>query len=134
MESGLAEVILGFRRDPEVGPVVVLGIGGVLAEVYKDIAVRVAPVGIEDARLMIEQVKGLAVVRGYRGLPLGDTEALAQAVVSLSQLADESAAQISEAEINPLLVLPEGSGVVAVDGLVISSPQSQSTAVPTLTI
>jgi acyl-CoA synthetase (NDP forming) len=124
MESGLAEVILGFRRDPEVGPVVVLGVGGVLAEVYKDIAVRVAPVGIDDARSMIEQVKGLAVVRGYRGLPLGDTEALAQAVVSLSQLADESAAQIAEAEINPLLVLPEGSGVVAVDGLVISSPRS----------
>jgi hypothetical protein len=73
---------------------------------------------------MIDQVKGLAVVRGYRGLPAGDTEALAQAVVSLSQLADDSARQIAEAEINPLLVLPAGSGVVAVDGLVISSPDS----------
>ncbi|MEC3853114.1 acetate--CoA ligase family protein [Paenarthrobacter ureafaciens] len=123
MESGLAEVILGFRRDPEVGPVIVLGAGGVLAEVYKDIAVRVAPVGIEEARSMIEQVKGLAVVRGYRGLPAGDTEALAQAVVSLSQLADDAVSEITEAEINPLLVLPEGAGVVAVDGLVVSSPQ-----------
>ncbi|WPU09508.1 acetate--CoA ligase family protein [Pseudarthrobacter oxydans] len=121
MEAGLAEVILGFRRDPEVGPVVVLGVGGVLAEVYKDIAIRVAPVGIDEARSMIEQVKGLAVVRGYRGLPLGDTEALAQAVVSLSQLADDSVQQIAEAEINPLLVLPIGAGVVAVDGLVICS-------------
>ena len=123
MESGLAEVILGFRRDPEVGPVVVLGVGGVLAEVYKDIAVRVAPVGLEEARSMIDQVKGLAVVRGYRGLPLGDTEALAKAVVALSQLANDREALISEAEINPLLVLPEGAGVVAVDGLVIGSPE-----------
>ncbi|MCH6470731.1 acetate--CoA ligase family protein [Sinomonas terrae] len=124
MESGLAEVILGFRRDPEVGPVVVLGIGGILAELYRDIAVRIAPVGIEEARSMVAQVKGLAVVRGYRGLPLGDTEALAQAVVSMSQLADDPQAGIAEAEINPLLVLPDGEGVVAVDGLVICSPRS----------
>ncbi|UKA55185.1 acetate--CoA ligase family protein [Arthrobacter sp. FW305-BF8] len=123
MESGLAEVILGFRCDPEVGPVVVLGVGGVLAEIYKDIAVRVAPVGLDEARSMIDEVKGLAVVRGYRGLPLGDTEALAQAVVAISQLANDREALISEAEINPLLVLPEGAGVVAVDGLVIGSPE-----------
>lgn len=121
MESGLAEVILGFRRDPEVGPVVVLGAGGILAEVYKDIAVRIAPVGLEEARSMINEVKGLAVVRGYRGLPTGDTDALADAVVAISQLAHDSEALISEAEINPLLVLPTGEGVVAVDGLVICS-------------
>ena len=121
-QRGLAEVILGFRRDPEVGPIVVLGSGGILAELYKDIAVRMAPVGLDDARAMIDEVTGLAVVRGYRGLPRGDCEALATAIVALSQLASDPNRSIAEAEINPLLVLPESQGVMAVDGLVIPNP------------
>ena len=115
--GGLAEVILGFRRDPEVGPIVVLGVGGILAEVYKDAAIRLAPTTPEEAHSMIEEVRGLAVIRGYRGLPSGDCDALAQAVVSMSQLAAVDA--IADAEINPLFVKAEGEGVVAVDGLVI---------------
>lgn len=118
MEAGsLAEVILGFRRDPEVGPIVVLGVGGVLAEVYKDAAIRLAPIAADDARAMIEEVKGLAVIRGYRGLPRGDCAALAAAIVSMSHLA--AVESIAEAEVNPLFVKPEGEGVTAVDGLVI---------------
>lgn len=118
MERGaLAEVILGFRRDAEVGPIVVLGVGGILAEVYKDAAIRLAPTTLDEARSMIEEVRGLAVIRGYRGLPKGDCDALAQAVVSMSQLAAVSS--IEDAEINPLFVKPEGQGVVAVDGLVL---------------
>jgi succinyl-CoA synthetase beta subunit len=119
MEKGLAEVILGFRRDPQVGPVVVLGAGGVLAEIYKDIALRIAPVGIETARAMVEEVRGLALIRGYRGLPRGDCEALAQAVVAMSQLAALVGRAVEEAEINPLIVKAEGQGVVAVDGLIV---------------
>jgi succinyl-CoA synthetase beta subunit len=119
MEKGLAEVILGFRRDPQVGPVVVLGAGGVLAEIYKDIAIRLAPVGIKTARAMVEEVRGLAVIRGYRGLPRGDCDALAQAVVAMSQLAALDRRIVNEAEINPLIVKPEGQGVVAVDGLIV---------------
>ena len=119
MERGLAEVILGFRRDPQVGPVVVLGVGGVLAEIYKDIAIRLAPVGIEDARAMVDEVRGLAVIRGYRGLPRGDCEALAQAVAAMSQLAALEGRTVTEAEINPLIVKPEGEGVAAVDGLIV---------------
>lgn len=120
MESGLAEVILGFRRDPEVGPVVLLGVGGILAELYKDIAVRVAPVGLAEARSMIDEVTGLAVLRGYRGLPPGDLDALAAAVVALSQLGAPEAPVVAEAEVNPLLVKGPGEGVVAVDGLVVA--------------
>jgi acyl-CoA synthetase (NDP forming) len=119
MEKGLAEVILGFRRDPQVGPVVVLGAGGVLAEIYKDIAIRIAPVSIEGARAMVEEVRGLALIRGYRGLPRGDCEALAAAVTALSQLAALEGRQVAEAEINPLIVKPAGEGVVAVDGLIV---------------
>jgi acyl-CoA synthetase (NDP forming) len=117
MERGLAEVILGFRHDAEVGPIVILGVGGVLAEIYKDAAIRLAPTTLEDARSMIAEVRGLAVIRGYRGLPKGDGEALAQAVVAMSQLATIDA--IADAEINPLLVKPEGEGVVALDGLLV---------------
>jgi acyl-CoA synthetase (NDP forming) len=118
MEQGRAEVILGFRRDPQVGPVVVLGVGGVLAEVYRDFAVRLAPVTEQGAADMIEQVKGLALIRGYRGMPRGDTTALARAVAAFSQLAHLEP-RVAEAEINPLIVKSEGEGVVAVDGLLI---------------
>lgn len=118
MEKGLAEVILGYRRDPQVGPVVVLGVGGVLAEIYRDIAVRLAPVTVEEASRMIGEVKGLAAIRGYRGLPRGDTAALAQAVAAFSQLSHLEP-RVAEAEINPLIVKREGEGVVAVDGLLV---------------
>ncbi|MBM3509283.1 MAG: acetate--CoA ligase family protein [Alphaproteobacteria bacterium] len=115
MERGVAEVLLGYARDPQVGPIVTLGMGGILAELYGDVAVRLAPVGTEDAHAMIDTVKGLKVLSGYRGLPMGDRAALARAIVAFSGLA---ATAIVEAEINPLIVKPEGGGVVAVDALV----------------
>lgn len=117
MERGLAEVILGFKHDPQVGPIVVLGVGGVLAEIYRDFALRLAPVDVAAASDMIEEVKGLAIIRGYRGMPRGDCAALARAVSAFSQLAYVPG--IAEAEINPLLVKREGEGVVAVDGLLV---------------
>jgi succinyl-CoA synthetase beta subunit len=121
MEKGLAEVIVGFKRDPQVGPVVVLGVGGVLAEVYKDFTARPAPVSVEEAKHMIDEVKGLIVLRGYRGLPKGDCEALARTVSQFSQLAFLES--VLEAEINPLIVKAETKGVVAVDGLVVRSDE-----------
>ncbi len=119
MERGLAEVILGFRRDPLVGPTITVGLGGVLAEIYKDAATRLAPVSEAEARAMVAEVKGLATVRGYRNLPKGDVGALAKAIAAFSQLAHARFAQVAEAEINPLLVKRAGDGVVAVDGLVL---------------
>jgi acyl-CoA synthetase (NDP forming) len=126
MEKGLAEVILGFRRDPQVGPVVVLGVGGILAEIYKDIAIRLAPVDLATARGMLDEVRGLAVIRGYRGLPRGDCEALARAVAAMSQLGCLPGRTVAEAEINPLIVKPEGQGVVAVDGLIVFEDNARS--------
>jgi acetate---CoA ligase (ADP-forming) len=123
MEKGLAELILGYKRDPQVGPIVVLGVGGVLAEIYRDFAVRIAPVSREEARGMIEEVKGLAVIRGFRGGPRGDCDALAAAVAAFSQLAHVVPA-VQEAEINPLIVKPERGGVVAVDGLLVSETRA----------
>jgi acyl-CoA synthetase (NDP forming) len=119
MERGLAEVILGFRRDPLVGPTITVGLGGVLAEIYKDASTRIAPVDEAEAGQMIEEVKGLATIRGYRNLPKGDVAALAKTIAAFSTLAHKAFASVAEAEINPLLVKPDGEGVVAVDGLVL---------------
>ena len=119
MEHGLLEVIVGYRRDPEVGPVVVLGLGGVAAELRPSLAVRLAPISPEEAQRMIEEVPELALLRGYRNLPRGDCAALAQAVSRLSILAEVRVRTVLEAEINPLIVKREGEGVVAVDGLVL---------------
>lgn len=119
MERGLVEVILGFRRDPLVGPTVTVGLGGVLAEIYKDASTRLAPVDEAEARQMIGEVKGLATIRGYRNLPKGDVTVLARTIAAFSTLAHNAFADVSEAEINPLLVKGDGEGVVAVDGLVV---------------
>jgi hypothetical protein len=119
MERGLAEVILGFRRDPLVGPTITVGLGGVLAEIYKDASTRLAPVSEAEAGEMIAEVKGLATVRGYRNLPKGDVAALARTIAAFSGLAHAAFADVTEAEINPLLIKPEGEGIVAVDGLVV---------------
>ncbi len=119
MEHGIAEVIVGYRRDPEVGPVVLLGAGGTAAELQRGYCVRIAPVTLDQAQEMIDEVRELVVLRGYRNLPRADCAALANAIRALSLLALLAARPVSEAEINPLIVKAEGEGVVAVDGLVV---------------
>jgi succinyl-CoA synthetase beta subunit len=115
---GVGEVLIGLRRDPEVGYLVMLAAGGVMTEIYRDRSMRLAPVTIESAREMIAEVKGLKALAGFRGKPKGDLEAVAQSLVNLSRLASLSNAVVDEAEVNPLIVMPEGEGVLAVDGLI----------------
>jgi acyl-CoA synthetase (NDP forming) len=117
MERGLAEAIVGYRDDPLVGPVILVGAGGTLAEVYRDFRLAIAPVTPEEAECMIEKVKGLAVIRGYRNLPRGDVKALAKAVSDFSRLGLIPGRPVAEAEINPLIV--KASGVVAVDARLV---------------
>ena len=107
MVRGVAEVLIGFRRDPDVGPVVVLAAGGVLAEVYRDRSVRTAPVDLDQAHAMIGEVRGLVVATGFRGAPRGDLDALAEAIVAMSRLATAVEPTVVEAEANPVLVLAE---------------------------
>jgi acyl-CoA synthetase (NDP forming) len=118
MHRGLAEVILGYRRDPEVGPVVMLGMGGVLAELKRSYCVRLAPVSEETAMEMIATLPELKLIQGFRNLPRGDVAALARAIRSISLLACLDGAAVQEAEINPLIIRAEGHGAVAVDGLI----------------
>jgi acyl-CoA synthetase (NDP forming) len=118
MVAGLAEVLIGYRVDREVGPLVMVAAGGVFTEIYRDRSLRLAPVDLATAHEMIAQVRGLMLLAGYRGLPAGDLAALAQAIVTLSRLAMMDGPAILEAEINPLIVRPAPHGVVAVDALV----------------
>ena len=118
MQKGLAEVLVGYRVDVDAGPIVMLAAGGIWAEVARDRSIRLAPVTVETAREMVAEVNALKPLAGLRGKARGDLEALARTVSALSQLALKPEMRIAEAEVNPLLVLPEGQGVVAVDALV----------------
>ncbi len=120
MASRLIELIIGYRRDALVGPTILLGAGGVAAELTPDVSLRLAPVTREQAWEMIEEVKITGLVRGWRGLPRGNCDALADAIVAVSQLACLSAPDVQEAEINPLFV--NETNVVAVDGLIVLKP------------
>jgi acetate---CoA ligase (ADP-forming) len=116
MRKGLGEILIGITRDPLVGPVVTVGMGGVITEIYKDTAVRMAPVSREGAQAMLKEVKGSALLRGFRGRPKGDLDALATLISDVSRLG--LYARVEEAEINPVLVGAEGEGVVLLDALV----------------
>jgi len=112
---GLGEALVGVTRDPAAGPIVTLAMGGVMTEIYRDSAIRPAPVDLATAHAMIAEVKGFALLSGYRNRPKGDLEALAHTVVAVSRLA--LSPRVAEAEINPLQVRPEGEGVVMLDAL-----------------
>lgn len=113
------ECIAGVHCDPVFGPVVMFGLGGVFVEVLKDVSFRLAPFGREDALAMIHEIKGYALLQGARGTPPCDIGALAEALAALSRFAHARRADFSSVEINPLLALPEGQGVVALDAVVI---------------
>ncbi|MFY3550078.1 acetate--CoA ligase family protein [Achromobacter insolitus] len=113
------ECIAGVHCDPVFGPVVMFGLGGVFVEVLKDVSFRLAPFGRDDALAMIREIKGYALLQGARGAPPCDIGALAEALAALSRFAHARRADFSSVEINPLLALPEGQGVVALDAVVI---------------
>jgi acetate---CoA ligase (ADP-forming) len=118
MVSGIGEVLIGYRRDAQAGPIVMVAAGGVLTEIYRDRALRLAPVDLPIAHEMISEVKALHAFAGYRGKEPGDMDALARAIVALSTLAVMTDLLVMEAEINPLIIGRVGEGVVAVDALV----------------
>jgi succinyl-CoA synthetase beta subunit len=116
MVTGLGEALIGYRLHPQVGPIVIVAAGGVLTEIYRDRSIRLAPVDLHAAHEMISEVKAFEALEGFRGRARGDLDALARAIVSLSQLAMRNHPVVLEAELNPVMVLADG--VVAVDALV----------------
>jgi acetyltransferase len=113
------EVIIGVNCDPQLGPVLLFGSGGVMVEVYNDVALRRCPITRSEAQTMIAEVKGAQLLRGFRGRPAADLEALADTLVRVSHLATHLEGHLAELDINPLMVLPSGQGVKAVDALVV---------------
>jgi acyl-CoA synthetase (NDP forming) len=113
------EVIVGVSCDPQLGPVLLFGTGGVMVEVYNDVALRRCPITRAEAEAMIAEVKGARLLQGFRGRPVADVEALADTLVRVSHLAMHLEGHLAELDINPLMVLPSGQGVKAVDALVV---------------
>jgi acetyltransferase len=118
MVTGGVEVIIGVSYDPQLGPTLLFGTGGVMVEVYQDVAMRHCPITPAEAHEMILEVKGAKLLQGFRGKPACDIDALADVLVKVSHLAVHLNGQLAELDINPLLVLPKGQGVKAVDALV----------------
>jgi acyl-CoA synthetase (NDP forming) len=113
------EALIGVVNDEAFGPTVVLGLGGILSEVLKDVTFRIAPFDIETARDMIAELRGAKLFDGYRGTPAADKEALAAALVEVSRMAAALGPRLKEMDINPLFVRAAGAGVVAADALIV---------------
>ena len=119
MLQGGVEVIIGATRDPVFGQVIMFGLGGIFVEVLRDVSFRIAPLTRADAREMIEEIKGHRVLRGARGRPPLDQEAIVDAILRVSRLVTDHREHIAELDINPLVVFPEGAK--AVDALIRGS-------------
>jgi hypothetical protein len=102
------EMIVGARRDPSFGPVVLVGMGGVLAELVADTAVALAPVDRVEAQRLVAGLRGAALLHGFRGRPAVDTAALAGVVVAVSRVAADRPG-VAELDLNPVLVTADGA-------------------------
>ncbi|GAA2411264.1 acetate--CoA ligase family protein [Actinomadura vinacea] len=119
------EIIAGLVADPRFGPFVLLGTGGVMAELLDDAVLRPAPVAPDEVREMIAEIRGRGLLDGFRGAPPADTGALVDAVVALSELGADHAGRLAELDVNPLLVRPAGRGAVAVDALIVTRDRNE---------
>jgi acyl-CoA synthetase (NDP forming) len=115
--AGGVEMVIGTVRDPVFGPVAMVGLGGVFVEVFRDVAFRRCPVSEAEAAAMIRGLRGFPLLDGARGRPRADVAALAAALAALSRFAAASGPRLLSAEVNPLLVLPEGGGALAADAV-----------------
>jgi len=113
------EIIIGTLQDVTFGPLVMVGLGGITTELFRDVIYRSAPVSAEEASSMLDDLKAAPLLRGFRGSAKADIAALSQLISQLSRLAASACSEIAEIELNPVLVHPEGRGVTIVDALVV---------------
>ncbi|WP_030775349.1 acetate--CoA ligase family protein [Streptomyces sp. NRRL F-2664] len=118
VERGV-EMVVGVTQDDLFGPTVTVGLGGVLVEVLHDAAVRVPPFGEDQARAMLQELRGHALLEGVRGAPPADVDALVEVILRIQRMALEFGDELAELDINPLMVLPRGQGAVALDALAV---------------
>jgi len=113
------EIILGITRDPDFGPLLMVGLGGIHVEVLRDVAFAPVPIGAEEASALLGELNGAALLDGVRGKPPADRAALVQLMVALSRLAADYADNIAEIDLNPVIVHPAGEGLTVVDALIV---------------
>jgi acyl-CoA synthetase (NDP forming) len=118
------EVILGVSRDPTWGPLLMVGLGGVLVEALGDVALAPVPLDRDAARALLARLKGAAILGPYRGAPEADSEALIDLIVRLSQFAADHADTVAEIDLNPVIVHAKGQGVTIVDALIVKRQAS----------
>ncbi|MEO0248900.1 MAG: acetate--CoA ligase family protein, partial [candidate division WOR-3 bacterium] len=111
------EVIVGMTRDPQIGPAILFGLGGIFVEVMKDVSLRVLPILRHEADEMVREIKASRILEGYRGKPPVDLDAIKSILLKVAQLSAELGPLISELDINPIIVLEKGKGAIAVDAL-----------------
>jgi acyl-CoA synthetase (NDP forming) len=110
------EVIVGVNADPQFGPVLMFGLGGILVEVLEDVAFRIIPIEPRDARRMVREIKGYKLLEGYRGSPPADVAALESLLLKVSQFI-EAHPEVAELDLNPVFAYPDGA--VAVDARIV---------------
>lgn len=115
----VSEIFVGARVDPDFGPIVVVGAGGIEVELYKDVSIRLAPIDEATARQALESTRVSKLLEGFRGAPVGDIGAVARTVSTVSRFIADFADELSEVEINPLAVMPEGQGCIALDCVIV---------------
>jgi acyl-CoA synthetase (NDP forming) len=126
MVSAVAELLVGARVDADFGPLIVVGAGGVNVELYKDVAVRLAPISEEEALAAIAATRVSRLLGGWRGAKPADVAAVAKTVSALSRFIADFASEVSEVEINPLAVLEQGRGCVALDAVIVTKDRVHS--------
>ena len=114
------ECLLGISQDDQLGPTLVMGLGGVFVEILADVAIRIPPISSAEARRALENLEGAKIFSGVRGAPPADLEALAEMAARLSWLAYDLRDDVTEMDLNPVIVLPKGQGAVAVDALLVT--------------
>jgi acyl-CoA synthetase (NDP forming) len=118
MVSGGVEVILGVTNDPLFGLAIMFGLGGIYAEVLRDVSFRMLPISRSEAEAMVREIRTFALLDGARGQPKADVDVLVDTILKLAALAQDLGEYISGIDINPLFVKPAGQGVVAADALI----------------
>ncbi|MFY9314067.1 MAG: acetate--CoA ligase family protein, partial [Burkholderiales bacterium] len=124
MVKGGVELVVGVKRDPQCGPVVLVGLGGVLVEVLRDTALALAPVGKTEARRMLERLRGFKLLQGYRGAAAADLDAVCEAIARISEFAADHADAVEEIDVNPLLARADGA--IALDALIVLRGQDKA--------
>ncbi|MHA1270138.1 MAG: acetate--CoA ligase family protein [Candidatus Helarchaeota archaeon] len=123
-KEGIAELIIGMTTDPQFGPALMFGLGGIFVEIYKDVSFRVCPITEYDAREMIQEIKAFPILDGFRGRPKADIDTLVEILLKISKMAIENP-EIDQLDLNPVIVYEKGSGVAVVDARIILKEKNE---------